>query len=92
METLKLSIRVLAGRALKISNRVSIRALKLSNFERLRTLKISNRVSFRALKLSKRATEPVCSLGVGGWVREKSKLMLAQSSCAVLASDRKINL
>ena len=44
METLKLSIRVLAGRALKISNRVSIRALKLSNFERFRTLKISNRV------------------------------------------------
>ena len=35
---------VFAGRALKISNRVSIRALKLSNFERFRTLKTSNRV------------------------------------------------
>ena len=43
MDTLKLSIRVLAGRALKISNRVSIRALKLSDFEIFRTL-ISNRV------------------------------------------------
>ena len=59
MQTIKLSIRVLAGRALKISNRVSIRSLKLSNFERCRTLKLSNRVSFRALKLSKRAMEPV---------------------------------
>ena len=63
--------KVLAGRALKISNRVSIRALKLSDFERFRTIKISigfydfralklsNRVSSRALKLSKRKTESV---------------------------------
>ena len=62
---------VLAGRALKNSNTVSIRALKLSNFERFRilkspigfydfrALKVSNRVSFRVLKLSKRATESV---------------------------------
>ena len=41
---MQLSIRVLVGRALKISNRVSIRALKLSDFERFRTLKISIRV------------------------------------------------
>ena len=31
METLQLSIRVIADRALKISDRVSIRALKVSN-------------------------------------------------------------
>ena len=59
METLKLSIWVLAGRALKISNRVSIRAFKLSNFERFRTLGFYD---FRALKLSKRVTEPVCKI------------------------------
>ena len=60
METLKLFIRVIAYRALKISDRMS-RALKLLNFERFRTLKPpigfynlralkpSNRVSFRPL-------------------------------------------
>ena len=51
MQTLKLSISVLAGRALKIPNKVSIWALKLSNFTRFRILKISNMLyDFRALK------------------------------------------
>ena len=42
--TLQFSIRVIADRALKISNRVIIRALRLSNFETFRALKVSNRV------------------------------------------------
>ena len=44
METLQLSIRVIADRVLKIFKRVSIRALRLSNFETFRALKVSNRV------------------------------------------------
>ena len=42
METLQLSVRLIAAGALKISNRVSIRALQLSNFETFRALKLSN--------------------------------------------------
>ena len=66
METLQLSIRVIADRALKISNRVSTRALRLSNFETFRALKVSNRVSIRALQLSN--FETFRALKLSNWV------------------------
>ena len=50
MDNLKLYIRILVGRALRISNKVIISALKIFN----RLLQY-----YRALKLSKQVTEPV---------------------------------
>ena len=44
MENLQLSIWVIADKALKISNRESIRALRLSDFETFRVVKVSIRV------------------------------------------------